>query len=151
MLPALSNAGRRPPSDSTVVPGRTPSSVSTTTGSPLRWGTSTGTISSAKRPSLIGARRPARATWPRSVVLRLAVEAGGGRVLLGAGAHGHLVEGAEQAVVHHRVDDRLVAEAVALAGPGEQVRGLGHRLHAAGDDDVGRARLDHAGRPGRWC
>ncbi len=55
MLPFLSNAGLSPPSDSAVVPGRTPSSVSTTSGSPLRWGTSTGTISSAKRPSLMAA------------------------------------------------------------------------------------------------
>ena len=55
MLPALSNAGRSLPSDSTVVSARTPSSVSTRIGSPLRWGTGTGTISSANLPSLMAA------------------------------------------------------------------------------------------------
>ena len=53
IVPSLSNAGFSPASDSIVVPGRTPSSVSTRIGSPLRWGMLTGTISSAKRPSLI--------------------------------------------------------------------------------------------------
>ncbi len=53
MLPALSNAGRSLPSDSIVVSGRTPSSVSTMIGSPLRWGTGTATISSANLPSLM--------------------------------------------------------------------------------------------------
>ena len=55
MVPSFANAGRRPPSDSTVVPGRTPSSVSTRIGSPLRWGISIGAISSASRPSFIAA------------------------------------------------------------------------------------------------
>ena len=52
-VPSLSNAGRSPLRLSGVVPGRTPSSVSTTIGSPLRWGSDTGAISSAKRPSLM--------------------------------------------------------------------------------------------------
>ena len=73
------------------------------------------------------------------LVLRLAVEAGRCRVLLGAGTHGALLERAEQAVVHHRVDHGLVTEAVPGAGPRQQVRRVGHRLHAAGDDDVGLA------------
>ena len=51
-----------------MVPGRTPSSVSTTTGSPLRWGTVTATISSANRPSLVAAaafswEAAAKASW----------------------------------------------------------------------------------------
>ena len=58
MLPALSKAGRRPASDSAVVSPRTPSSVSKTTGSPLRCGISTLTISLSNRPSL--AARAAR-------------------------------------------------------------------------------------------
>ena len=41
MLPALSKAGRSAASDSKVVSARTPSSTLTTTGSPLRCGTST--------------------------------------------------------------------------------------------------------------
>jgi hypothetical protein len=55
IVPSPSKAGRSLPRDSVVVPGRTPSSVSITTGSPLRCGTDTGTISSAKRPSLMAA------------------------------------------------------------------------------------------------
>jgi hypothetical protein len=51
IVPSFENAGRRAPSDSVVVPGRTPSSESTTIGSPLRCGMETGVISSAKRPS----------------------------------------------------------------------------------------------------
>ena len=55
MVPSLVKAGLSVPNDSAVVPGRTPSSVSTRSGSPLRWGTCTGTISSARRPSLAAA------------------------------------------------------------------------------------------------
>jgi hypothetical protein len=55
IVPSLSKAGRRLPSESVVVPGRTPSSVSTRSGSPLRWGTATGTISASRRPSLMAA------------------------------------------------------------------------------------------------
>jgi hypothetical protein len=114
--------------------------VSTTTASPLRWGTSTGTISSAKRP--LDGGGGALVGLGRQVVLRLAGQAGRRRVPLGARAHGHLVEGAEQAVVHHRVDDRAVTQAVALAGTGKQVGRLRHRLHAAGDHHLGGAGLD---------
>ena len=63
MVPFLSKAGRSLPSDSAVVSGRTPSSVSTTSGSPLRWGTLTGTISSANFPSLMAA---AARSWERA-------------------------------------------------------------------------------------
>ena len=55
MVPSFANAGRRLPSDSLVVPGRTPSSVSTRIGSPLRCGISIGAISSASRPSFMAA------------------------------------------------------------------------------------------------
>ena len=55
IVPSLLNAGRSFESESVVVPGRTPSSESITIGSPLRWGTETGVISSAKRPSLMAA------------------------------------------------------------------------------------------------
>ena len=63
MVPSFANAGRRPESESVVVSGRTPSSSSTITGSPLRWGTGTGTISSARRPSFIAA---AARSWLRA-------------------------------------------------------------------------------------
>ena len=44
-----------------------------------------------------------------------------------------------QAVEHHVVEDAVVADAVAGARLGQQVRRVGHRLHAAGNDHVGRA------------
>jgi len=81
-------------------------------------------ISSANFPSLMAA-------------------AAGSVVTLGAQTHGAVVEGAEEAVVHHRVHDVLVADAVAGAGPREQVGSLRHRLHAPGDDDVGLTGIDH--------
>ena len=51
-------------------------------------------------------------------------------------------EDVPQAVVGHRVDQLHVAELHALAGLRQEVRGLGHRLHAAGDDDVELAGPD---------
>ncbi|MNT05666.1 hypothetical protein D3C72_1402940 [compost metagenome] len=50
-VPALSKAGFRPDRLSSVAPWRTNSSVLNATGSPLRCGISTGTISSSKRPA----------------------------------------------------------------------------------------------------
>ena len=55
MVPSLSKAGFNPPRVSMVVSARTPSSFVTINGSPLRWGTATGTISSARRPAAIAA------------------------------------------------------------------------------------------------
>ena len=54
-VPPSLKTGRRRASDSAVVPERGCSSRSTTIGSPLRWGTDTGAISSAKRPAAIAA------------------------------------------------------------------------------------------------
>ena len=53
--PPCAKAGRRPASVSTVVSGRMPSSFVTTTGSPLRCGISTGTISASNTPSACAA------------------------------------------------------------------------------------------------
>lgn len=50
IVPSGVKAGRSRASVSTVVSGRTPSSALITSGSPLRCGNSTGTISSAKTP-----------------------------------------------------------------------------------------------------
>lgn len=140
MLPSLSSAGRSFDSDSSVVSPRTPSSRVNSIGSPLRWGMATGTIV-VEQAVLLGPGAHARWTWRRPRPARR-VQAGHAGVLLGAGTHGALVDGAEQAVEHHRVDDLLVAHAHAAAGVGQQVRGVGHGLHAAGDDDVGLAGLD---------
>ena len=72
----------------------------------------------------------------RELVLLLAGDAQLGVVRLGRLAHRALIEGAEQAVVGHRVDQRAVAVLVAAACAGQQVRRIRHRFHAARDDDV---------------
>ena len=51
MAPSFVKAGRNLPRPSAVESGRTPWSSDTVIGSPLRWGTSMGAISSAKIPS----------------------------------------------------------------------------------------------------
>ena len=58
MVPSVTNAARSPARDSTVVSGRIPSSLATTTGSPLRCLTLIGAISPSNTPSL--AARAAR-------------------------------------------------------------------------------------------
>src|SRR5215207_2109550 len=58
--------------------------------------------------------------------------------VLGRVAHVVAVEGVHQAVLQHRVDEPEVAHLGAGAHVGG-VRRLAHRLHAAGDDDVGIA------------
>ena len=104
MVPSFANAGRRPPSDSVVVPGRTPSSVSTTTGSPLRCGIATGD-DLVGEPAVLDRGRGALVALGRELVLRLAGDAAElAGVLLGARAHVHRVERAPQAVADHRVD-----------------------------------------------
>ena len=50
--------------------------------------------------------------------------------------HVHVLEGVEQAVVHHGVERGHVAHARAPAGLRQQVRGVRHALHAAGQDHV---------------
>ena len=54
-----------------------------------------------------------------------------------------MLEGAEQAVVDHRIVDRVVTEAVSAARFQQQIGRVGHGLHAAGDGDVGLAAGDH--------
>ena len=72
------------------------------------------------------------------LVLRFAREASTSRAILGEGAHqAALVVGVLEAVVEHVVDHLAVAHAQAAARFRQQVRRVGHRLHAARDDDVG--------------
>src|SRR5687768_5050931 len=52
MVPSVTNAARSPARDSMEASGRTPSSVETTSGSPLRCLTLIGAISSSKTPFL---------------------------------------------------------------------------------------------------
>ena len=141
MVPSLRNAGFRRPSVSAVVPGRTPSSSLNRTGSPLRCGTGTSTISSGEAAVLDRGGGQLVAAGG-VLVLLLAGEAVGVVVLLGRLAHRLVVEGVEEPVVEGGVDELGVAVAVALARLGQQVRRLGHRLHAAGDDDLELAGAD---------
>ena len=118
-----------------------PSSLLTTTGSPLRCGISTGAISASKTPFFCAA---AARWWERAANSSCSarVDAEAGVVLLGGLAHRDVLEGVGQAVVGHRVEhlDRAVLEA--LAGLGQQVRGVGHGLLAAGHHDVELAGAD---------
>jgi len=78
----------------------------------------------------------------------LAMALGGVLILVGApdlevlgdvlAGHPHvaLLERAPQAIVDHRIDERAVAHAQPLANSREQVRGVAHGFHAAGDGDV---------------
>ncbi len=64
-------------------------------------------------------------------------------VTLGRKTHRALIEGAGESIEHHRVDDRLVANAVPGPRARQQVGRAGHRLHSSGDDDVGLAGANH--------
>ena len=55
--------------------------------------------------------------------------------ILASNPHVVVVVNIPQAVVHHGIDDLCVAQAISLAGLREKIRSIGHRLHAAGDDD----------------
>jgi hypothetical protein len=61
-------------------------------------------------------------------------------------AHVHVVVGIPQAVVDHGVDDLAAAHAIATAGVRQRVGGVGHGLHAAGDDHIGVVQQDLAAR-----
>jgi hypothetical protein len=61
---------------------------------------------------------------------------------LGGLAHMEVVVDIPEAVVDHGVDCCGVAHAEAAARLREQIGSIGHRLHAAGDDDIGIAGLD---------
>ena len=151
--PWLLDSGLSLASDSSDESRRGASSTSTTV-SPLRPLTVTGTISSGRRPSsvaliaqLVAAQRPAVEVGPRH--LELVGD------LAGLLEHLLAAERVAQAVVDHRVDRLGVAHAEAEARLLEQVRRVAHRLHAAGDADVEVAGADrgvedpgraHAGR-----
>ena len=81
------------------------------------------------------------------IILRLTRELVILRAILGEGAHEPaLVIGVLQAVQEHVVQNLAVAHAVAAARAVEQIGGVRHALHAAGDHDVGRARRDEVVR-----
>src|SRR6185503_4461538 len=108
-LPCLSNAGRNAESASSVAPALMNSSLSNATGSPLRCGSITGTISSLNLPAFCG------------------------------DSHVVLVVDIPQAVDDHAVDQFGITHAKAVARARKHVRGRAHIFLAAGDDDVGVA------------
>ena len=93
--------------------------------------------------ALLGGRRGLLVARRRERVLALAGDADLLVVLLGGEAHGDVVEGVGQAVVHHGVDQGGVADPEAGPGAGQQVGRLCHGLHAAGHDDLGVTGADH--------
>ncbi len=57
-------------------------------------------------------------------------------------AHVEIFVHVPEAVVNHRVEEFLIAEAEAGARALQQIRAVRHGLHAAGDDDFGFAQSD---------
>ena len=113
-----------------------PSSSLTTIGSPRRCGTSTGTTSSSKTPFF----QAAAARWceraaKASCSSRVRCSTSSLRVSVRAPIAWSVKtsQRPSNAMWSRTVD---VAVLVALARLGHQVRRVGHRLHAAGDDDV---------------
>jgi len=64
------------------------------------------------------------------------------RDVVARAAHVHVLEGAQEPVVDHRVDGLDVAEPVAEARAGQEVRRACHGFHPAGHHDLGGAGLD---------
>ena len=146
-VPSLTKAGRSLASVSSVVPGRMYSSWSTTM-SPFRVLTVTGTISSLNLPAFCAASALfCEATANSSCSCAGDLELAGD--VLGRVAHVVAVEGVPQAVLDHGVDHREVAHLHAAAEM-RAVRRHRHRFLPAGDDDVGVAGGDllHAERDG---
>ena len=64
------------------------------------------------------------------------------RQIFGGDPHVEVVEGAPQAVLDQGIDQFPVAHALAVAGVGQYMRGVGHGFLAPGDDEVGVAAGD---------
>ena len=149
IVPSFANAGRSPPSDSVVVPGRTPSSVSTTPGRPCAAGSRPASISSAKRPSFFAAAARSWLLAASSSCSSRVMPPTSPRVVLGARAHVHRVERAPQAVVDHRVDDLAVAHAVARTRVRQEVRARWSSTPCRRRRRLRRRRPGSSGRRGR--
>ena len=140
IVPSCRNAGRSAPSVSAVVSGRMPSSASMTV--------SVAPLAGLDRDDLV-AHPPLALRRGGALVAERGV-----RVLLGPGdpealaaavgrlAHRQAVPRIDQTVERHVVAHQDVAELVPLPLSHEQVRRVGHRLHAAGHDDLELARPD---------
>ena len=118
------------------------------TGSPFGWGTSTVTISSSKRPAsaAASARRcdsSAKASWSsRETLVPLGHVLGRLAHRLGRVALGNA--GVDEAPADGGVDELRVAAREAALGLQHHERRAGHRLHAAGEDEVRLAEPDLA-------
>ena len=150
MVPSLENAGRSLPSVSVVVSARMPSSVLNSSGSPLRCGMETGDDLVVEEAVLPGPRGELVAAGAELVLLLAGELLVAGVGLLGEQPHRLVGEGVPEAVEGHVVAHRHVAVLEALAGLLEQVRRVGHRLLAAGDDDVELAGADQLVGHARW-
>src|SRR5215210_4551964 len=87
-------------------------------------------------------RRGSLVRLRREGVLLLAGDAELRVVALRRLTHGAVVERAEEPVVGHRIEHLHGAVLVAGAASRQEVRRVGHRLHAAGDHDLELARAD---------
>ncbi len=102
----------------------------------------TGTTSSSKSAVLPGQRGPLVRLRGERVLLLAAQVGARGVVALGQVDHRLVGELVVERVVRHRVDQLRVAVLEALARLRQQVRRLGHRLHATRDDDLVLAGAD---------
>jgi hypothetical protein len=130
-----------------VVSGRGCSSVSTTIGSRLRCGTSTGTISSANAPLV--RRRPALLAAQRERVLVLAADpylARRSRPSCPARRCAPSRPCAGSRTASRSTCRTTPASARRRLGLAQHVRCTAHRLDAPGEEDIALPRLDHPRR-----
>ena len=141
-VPSPVNAGRRPASVAGVVSGRIPSSRSNRTGVALglrHVDTDDLVGETARLPRVVRSR--VRSRGPRVLLLATDAELGVDRV--GARSHVPIVERAPQPVMDHRVQHRGIAQTRSRSSLRQDERGVGHRLHAAGDRHLELPRADH--------
>ena len=136
-----SKTGLRRASASAVESRRGPSSTETTVSRPLASRTVTGAISASNRPASMAAiafwwLASAKASWSSRLTWSLIA------------TRSAWVPMWQSSIAHHRPSwtvastSSRVAEAVAEPGAREQVRRAVHRLHAAGDRDLGVTGAD---------
>src|SRR5660398_222478 len=127
-VPSFLNAGLRVPNPSAVVPARGCSSVSKVMGSPLRCGTSTGSISSLNRPFSTANR--AALTLCGKLILVLPGDAVALSHILCSDAHVDVRQRTPESVLDHLIHHVTVTHTVTLASLGQKVRGRTHILHS---------------------
>jgi len=140
-VPSFLKAGFNFASASMLVSSRGDSSYLITMGSPFFWGTSMGRILRFEETRFAGTHSFLVA-FDSELVLLLARDA----VFFGDQFSGHahmkIFVCIPESVVNHGIDDFSVADAKASARLRQQIRAVGHRLHPAGNDNFGFAKLD---------